>query len=73
MRVLFAIFVMVSLLFVLAKLPYPGDPKRPPAPPAKAAATEPTEPAKPKYVTKRECTRGYFGSQSCREVTVVQP
>ncbi|EJW10145.1 hypothetical protein A33M_0394 [Rhodovulum sp. PH10] len=78
MRTLFAVLVVVLLLFTLSRLPYPGAPKMPAAPkpaPAVAAAPaeEPAPPPAPKYVTTRECAHGYFGSRSCKEVTTVKP
>jgi hypothetical protein len=78
MRTLFALLVIVAMLFVLGKLPFPA--KQHPLPPAAQQAAsgkstpdaKPAEPAKPTYVTTRECAGAIGGGQNCKEVITIK-
>jgi hypothetical protein len=79
MRTLFALLVIVVMLFVLGKLPFPA--KQHPLPPAAQQAasgkstpdTKVAEVPKPTMITTRECVRTIFGGQNCKEVVTVKP
>lgn len=79
MRTLFALLVIVVMLFVLGKLPFPA--KQHPLPPglAQTASGKGTPDAKavdaarPTYVTTRECASAIGGGQNCKEVVTVKP
>lgn len=79
MRTLFALLVIVAMLFILGKLPFPA--KQYPLPPAAQQAAggkgtpdaKAVETARPTYVTTRECASAIGGGQNCKEVTTVKP
>ncbi|CAL8967508.1 hypothetical protein GJ689_02940 [Rhodoplanes serenus] len=78
MRALFALLVVVVMLFVLGKLPFPAKPQSTPvvrqAAVAKATgAGTAAEAPRPTYVSTRECVRSPFGSINCKEVTTLKP
>ncbi|NVO15480.1 MAG: hypothetical protein HXX10_15730 [Rhodoplanes sp.] len=76
MRTLFALLVIVVMLFVLGKLPFPGKQHPLPSATQQAAIAKGTSDAKPaeapKPVTVRECVRTIFGGQNCKEVVVTK-